>query len=310
MEMKQELVAPKITAYPSPVLWNFDDVKNALTESVEKYRGLIVTDENVEDMERAAREITKYRTTIDRFKRAGKSELKKPVDRFAAQCDELLGIVWEVETPIRRQLDVYEMARVNAARDRAEAAFKAECEALGVRAENASFICDRAFLNRTQKWKDTEEAVKKQAQGCLAVQKEKDGRKELEALRREMLDMYAEKISYEMGLATPITVERCSLPLAEMPIDEAKAALEELAKRQAAVESAAREKAQTPSEPRAQTLGENKATDEQWDKDRDEEQEYPFIMRFDFLIKSFGQGVALQQALDKLTAAGVEYQPW
>ena len=59
--------------------WNKDEIKNYFEAQLEKYKGLVVTEENYKDMVSAKNEIVKYRTTLDKFCKEKKrlSYLKK-----------------------------------------------------------------------------------------------------------------------------------------------------------------------------------------------------------------------------------------
>ena len=304
MENK-ELIAPKVTSYPQALEWNFEASKKSVEDMVADYVGLIVTDSNVKEMEREARDLTKMRTGIDRFEKTVVTELRKPIEQFRKQCTELRSVVASAENPLRQQLDVYEVARREAAADRARKRFGDECVALGVREEYQNFICELKFLNRGQSWKDTEEAVKRQANGCLTVQKEEDARKELMTLRKETLGMYAEKISREMGLATPVTVEGCSLPLLEMPIEEAKKVLADNAQRRAAIESAAKQKQEQKEEPSPYMRECGNPVPAP--KKEEKQESRPILITLDVVLRNEKEGYEFQACLDRLSDAGVEF---
>lgn len=67
-EFNDELipVVPKITNKPVELGWNMEDVKNYLKSVTEKYTNMVVTDENVEDSQRALREVVSLRTSLKR----------------------------------------------------------------------------------------------------------------------------------------------------------------------------------------------------------------------------------------------------
>ena len=71
-------VTPEITNEPTALAWNMDDVKNYLQAVTEKYANLVVTDENVEDSQKALREVVSLRTGLKKFEREGKQLLNQP----------------------------------------------------------------------------------------------------------------------------------------------------------------------------------------------------------------------------------------
>ena len=86
-EFNDELipVVPKITNKPVELGWNMEDVKNYLKSVTEKYTNMVVTDENVEDSQRALREVVSLRTSLKRFEREGKQLLSMPTHIFKNQ---------------------------------------------------------------------------------------------------------------------------------------------------------------------------------------------------------------------------------
>ena len=90
METLPEIIPerPVITKDELNFDWNQEEVKAYLKAVTEKYVGLVVTAENLPDMEKARREVVRFRTAITKFKADGKRRLKVPADQFAAQCDE------------------------------------------------------------------------------------------------------------------------------------------------------------------------------------------------------------------------------
>lgn len=249
-------IEPKITEKDIKVAWNNDEIKAALAAALEKYRNLLVTDENVKDMERARREVGSFRVKIETFKRRGRAELRKPMENFSAQCDELLALVKQVEEPLAAQLVHYEQERQNAMVERIMHAFKSICAEMGVRPEFQAMTGTPRWLNRTQRFIDTVEDLKKEAAICLQQQKEADAREELKAMRREILTMYAAKESE--GLSTPVTLDEFTPDILDIPVEQAKKLLAEKVDMRRKVEEAARSPqfdAVEPVEPAPENAG-------------------------------------------------------
>lgn len=234
-------IEPIITEKDVKVVWNNEEIKAALAASLDKYKNLLVTDENVKDMERARREVGSFRVKIETFKRRGRAELRKPMENFSAQCDELLALVKQVEEPLAAQLVHYEQARQNAMVERIRRAFASICAEMGVRPEFQALTGNPRWLNRTQRFIDTLEDLKKEAALCLQAQKDADAKKELKAMRREVLSMFAEKES--AGLSTPVTLDEFTPDLLEMPVEAAKKIICDKIEERGKIEKQAREKA-------------------------------------------------------------------
>lgn len=198
-------VEPKIISEVLPVKTNFEDVEAYLSNLVEKYTGLVVTDENQKDMEKTLREVVSIRTGIQKFEINGKRQLKKPVDDFARQCKNLLAIVNSVEAPLKEQLDVYENKR----RDELQAAigreFTAKADTAGLREEYRLFEIPERWFNKTAKWSETCIDIDHVVSDLYSQQVTADNLAELKETRREMGTAYINTVNAEYNLATPLT---------------------------------------------------------------------------------------------------------
>lgn len=200
----ERLLEPKVTEQNLIFAWNFEALKAELTRIVEKYNGLVVTDETVEDSEKTHREIVSLRVGITKFKSKVKAELDKPYKVFDGQIKELLGIVDSVESPIVDQLQKYEDNRrtEKSANIKRYIAKLATDNCLDEKYVSQIVIADK-WLNRTQKWSDTDNDIKEKFVFFLEMQKKE---KESAAFRQEKIEMA--KIMCETlsaGLATPLT---------------------------------------------------------------------------------------------------------
>lgn len=266
------------------VSWNFPAVREALAAEVEKYKGLLVTAENVEDMERARREVVRYRTAIQRFKKKGREMYRRPMDEFTMHCDDLLQLVEAVERPLSIQLAAYEDRRVAAMENRCRVYFENECQNRGVEETyRGGFAILNKWTNKTQKWVDTMQDIDAQVEACLAVQETDKARQELWGLRWESLEAYAEKKSRDAGLTAPITLSSTPEKLERLELACGKARIDEMIARQA--EKEARMKA-------AETPAPESAPEKQAFE--------PFTVTIRFTIRSEGDGRLLNEALQSL----------
>lgn len=146
-----EPVLPQIISSEVKVEANFEKVKAYLVGITERYKGLVVTDENLKDMEKTHREIVKMRTSLVSFRGKGRKEFKKPMDAFSSQCDKLLDIVAEVEDPLTKQLDIYEEKRRNSVLEEIKREYNAKADAAGIREEFRSLDIKSSWTNKTAK---------------------------------------------------------------------------------------------------------------------------------------------------------------
>ena len=88
--------------------WNKDEIKTYFEAQLEKYKGLVVTEENYKEMVSAKNEIVKYRTTLDKFCKEKKRELKRPIELFEEEVNEVLKVVYDAEKPLAEQIKYFD----------------------------------------------------------------------------------------------------------------------------------------------------------------------------------------------------------
>lgn len=202
MENKQ--LELKTTQLSQVFAWNFEELKADLSGRIEKYRGLVVTDENLQDMEKTKREIAGLRVKIGKFKTQVKSELDKPYKKFESQIKELLLIVEDAEKPISEQLDVYEEARKEEKSRKIRNFIAMKAADIGLEQQYTSqiVVADK-WLNRTQKWSDTEDDVLERIARMFETQRQDREAAAFRAEKVEMAKFMCETLSKD--LATPLT---------------------------------------------------------------------------------------------------------
>ena len=87
---------------------NFDEVKASLVSGSEKYRNLVVTDENLKDCKIMQKELSKTKNDLDTYRKTIKKEMLIPVTNFENQCKTLIGLVVDVENPIKESILVFD----------------------------------------------------------------------------------------------------------------------------------------------------------------------------------------------------------
>lgn len=200
-----QIIEPQILSADINVTTNFEDVKKNLQIITEKYKGLVVTDQNQKDMEKTLREVVSLRTSIQKFEVNGKRKLRKPVDQFAEACKELLKIVNEAERPLREQLDAYEARRQEGVTKVILHKYEEMTLDAGIREEFRSCEILSKWMNKTAKLKDIYEDISRLVSEQATAQKQHDDLKELRNSRRELALLQIEKANRDYALATPIT---------------------------------------------------------------------------------------------------------
>lgn len=200
-----QVIEPQILSADINVTTNFEDVKKNLQTITEKYKGLVVTDQNQKDMEKTLREVVSLRTSIQKFEVNGKRKLRRPMDQFAEACKELLKIVNEAERPLREQLDAYEARRQEGVTKVILHKYEEMALDAGIREEFRSCEILSKWMNKTAKLKDIYEDISHLVSEQATAQKQHDDLKELRNSRRELALLQIEKSNRDYALATPIT---------------------------------------------------------------------------------------------------------
>lgn len=200
-----QIIEPQILSADLNVTTNFEDVKKNLQIITEKYKGLVVTDQNQKDMEKTLREVVSLRTSIQKFEVNGKRRLRRPMDQFAEACKELLKIVNEAERPLREQLDAYEARRQEGVTKVILHKYEEMALDAGIREEFRSCEILSKWMNKTAKLKDIYEDISHLVSEQATAQKQHDDLKELRNSRRELALLQIEKANRDYALATPIT---------------------------------------------------------------------------------------------------------
>ena len=90
---------------------NFEEVKQALQQTIDKYKGLVVTEEELQLCKSDQKELAKIRNNIDNYRKEKKKELSKPITVFENQCKELITMIEKAEKPIKDGIKVFDDKR-------------------------------------------------------------------------------------------------------------------------------------------------------------------------------------------------------
>ena len=90
---------------------NFDEVKESLNQSLEKYKGIIVTEETLQDCKKTQHDLSKVKNGIETFRKSVKRDMEVPIKEFEAKCKELVSLIGEVEQPIKDGITVFDNKR-------------------------------------------------------------------------------------------------------------------------------------------------------------------------------------------------------
>ena len=203
--------------------WNKDEIKTYFEAQLEKYKGLVVTEENYKEMVSAKNEIVKYRTTLDKFCKEKKRELKRPIELFEEEVNEVLKVVYDAEKPLAEQIKYFDEKEVQAKTETINKFIEKMVEKYNVRAEYAEQLQrDKRWLNKTVKMKDIETSIEGMMIEIAKRQQSDDDYEQILAEKKGMIEFVVDTCNQQYELATPITFNECWPVVKDMPLDQAR----------------------------------------------------------------------------------------
>lgn len=203
--------------------WNKDEIKTYFEAQLEKYKGLVVTEENYKDMVSAKNEIVKYRTTLDKFCKEKKREFKRPIELFEEEVNEVLKVVYDAEKPLAEQIKYFDEKEVQAKTENINKFIEKMVEKYNIRAEYAEQLQrDKRWLNKTAKMKDIETSIEGMMIEIAKRQQADDDYQQILAEKKGMIEFVVDTCNQQYELATPITFNECWPVVKDMPLDQAR----------------------------------------------------------------------------------------
>lgn len=99
----------KVNRVEAPVIdFNFEEMSHELIASMEKYKNLVVTEENYKDCKVIRKDLTKMKKQIDDFRKQKKNEMSAPIKIFESRCKTLCALIEDVEKPIKEATDKFD----------------------------------------------------------------------------------------------------------------------------------------------------------------------------------------------------------
>lgn len=138
--------------------FNLSELKQALAEEVEIYKGLVVSEDNIQASKRDLASLRKIRTQIDDRKKAVKKAFIEPYTKFENEVKEAFAILDEPINHIDKQVKEFEELRKEAKKNHCREVYSA---AVGDMADFIPFerIFNEKWLNATSTDKDITDAV-------------------------------------------------------------------------------------------------------------------------------------------------------
>lgn len=181
-----------IDQIPAVINFNFDDVKRALQEYSEKYKDLVVTEENEKEMVNVKNELGRLEKEIDKYRLDNKKVMEKPIKEFETKCKNLIEILKNVSDPIREQLNLFEENRKKQKEEEVKTLIENVIEKYGLEDKYAAQLTiNSKYLNKGQKENDTLKDLEQRAE---LLKNSQDQEKQLQKIKEERIDFIQKTI--------------------------------------------------------------------------------------------------------------------
>lgn len=178
-ELEVNKVLPVINA-------NFEEVKESLNQSLEKYKGIVVTEETLQDCKKTQQDLRKVEKGIEDFRKSVKKDMEAPIKEFEAKCKELTALIGEVKKPIKEGITVFDTKRKEEKKQQAEELIKECILQLGlIEKYSAQLTVIDKYLNLSASKKSVKEDIEARGQ---ALKVQQDGEeKEIENTKASII---------------------------------------------------------------------------------------------------------------------------
>lgn len=218
----QPAIEPQVIDSNLSLTWNNAELSKYLEEKLEKYNGLIVTENNLKEMKSVLKEIVSIRTKLTRFGADKKRELKIPYNTFTAELEQVLAVVSRVENPIANQIGEFEQQEMLKRKETVLKMIEDKAQSLGIREEykNRAMPNPKWWENKTAKMSDVTLSVEEMLKGVFEQQQNDDDLKRMQAEKVEMIKMKIDLFNQNYVLDTPIQYEDIQHCVNNIPFSE------------------------------------------------------------------------------------------
>lgn len=189
-ELEVSKVLPVINA-------NFEEVKESLNQNLEKYKGIVVTEETLQDCKKTQQDLNKVEKGIEDFRKSVKKDMEVPIKEFEAKCKELTALIAEVKKPIKEGITVFDTKRKEEKKKQAEEIIE-ECIsslALSEKYSRQLTVLDK-YINLSASKKSVKEDIEARGQ-ALKVQQDAEI-KEIESMK-ESINAYINSMNEDIN---------------------------------------------------------------------------------------------------------------
>ena len=182
------------------ITMNFEEVKASLVENIERYKGIIVTEESLKDCKATQKDLAGLRNKLDTYRKDVKREMEKPIKAFESECKELIGLIAEVEAPIKAGITEFDNKRREEKRKFADIKIFETCQALGLEKKYADQL---TVLDKYLSLSASQKSIKEDIESRAEVLKQQQN---MDKVRAEMVKANIESAleTVNLTLKTPL----------------------------------------------------------------------------------------------------------
>ena len=152
MELKVNEVA-----IPEQITFNYEELRNELTEKVSMYETLVYTDEQIKEAKEDKANLNKLKKALNDERIALEKKYMQPFETFKAQVNDIIRIIDKPIAVIDKQVKEFEQKE----KDEKLEAIKEMFASVGFQPfVNLEMIFDNKWLNKTFSMKKIEDAMK------------------------------------------------------------------------------------------------------------------------------------------------------
>lgn len=218
----QPAIEPQVIDSNLSLTWNNAELAKYLEEKLEKYNGLVVTEDNLKEMKSVLKEIVSIRTKLTRFGADKKRELKIPYNTFTAELEQVLAVVSRVENPIANQIGEFEQQEMLKRKETVLKMIEDKAQSLGIREEYKNRVMPNPkwWENKTAKMSDVALSIEEMLKGVFEQQQNDDDLKRMQAEKVEMIKLKIDLFNQNYALDTPIQYEEIQHCVNNVPFSE------------------------------------------------------------------------------------------
>lgn len=130
--MELVIYSPTPEDFVKAIEWNHDELKTTLVNSLEKYKKLVFTPDNITDGKRTLADLRRFRTAIEDKRKEVKAQCMAPYNEFEKKVKELTALIDEPIAAIDKQVKDYDEQRRIEKLAECEAYFDSKAEELNL----------------------------------------------------------------------------------------------------------------------------------------------------------------------------------